>query len=402
MGKVIDTTDFINTSMSKKSKVGKNFKVEDSYWLESLQDRVDSSWYLAPDRADIQEEIQDYNNKGYLIHDPAYKKIEVRLNKVYDDKGKALQEDFKKIIFKDIDHKCRLGKKYKFDQENLGTNDNSLKDYWLTINKNEAKMSAGAQIRRCNCNLGFLIDNNTMEWYEPSIIDYDPKYTITHLNPTLNVPNAQAYIITQFNEYTKSIKINSRFIIGAIDVDDISNNTVYKTKAIFRLGQALPENPNSVPFVMLALEQDQVNVETDYIALDDDGKYHYIADYYTKKEQHPDNLDQTSRVEGYCLKIEPQSNIINCGEHVVYTCRLCTRHGQEIPGKINFSLNLDGPSDQDIYYGYRVLNDNQIEITNRKKYFKSDLILTCSLDKDTVDIDVDIPDFIFNIQLSDY
>lgn len=81
-----------------------------------------------------------------------------------------------------------------------------------------------------------LINNYTTEWYEPAVLDYNPQYTISYFNDVINTPKSETYVYVQFNEYTKNIKMSDRFILGALDFDDISNNSVYKVKEVFKVG----------------------------------------------------------------------------------------------------------------------------------------------------------------------
>ena len=108
MGKIKDTTNYVNTTMLFKSKLTKNFS-DDNYWIEGLQNKVNKEWDFATDVIDIQEEIDTYSNKGYRMAKPSYKNIEVRITSAYDETGNKLSNDYKNIIFKDVQHKQLLG-----------------------------------------------------------------------------------------------------------------------------------------------------------------------------------------------------------------------------------------------------------------------------------------------------
>ena len=86
---------------------------------------------------------------------------------------------------------------------------------------------------------------------------------------------------------TKDIQVNDRFILGALDFDNISNNSVYKAKEVFRFGGLETSNPNDVPLLILALDRDVVNPEDDLIQCDEDGNYHFIANYYSLHKDSP-------------------------------------------------------------------------------------------------------------------
>ncbi len=100
-----------------KSKLTKNFQ-DDNYWIESFQNKIDAAWNFATDVVDIQEEIDRYNQQGYRIGQPKYKNIEVRITSAYDETGNKLSNDYKNIVFKDVQHKQLLGRKYQKKNNN--------------------------------------------------------------------------------------------------------------------------------------------------------------------------------------------------------------------------------------------------------------------------------------------
>ena len=265
MGKIKDTTNHVNTTMLFKSKITKNFS-NVNYWIEGLQNKVNKAWDFATDVVDIKEEVDTYNNQGYRVAKPIYKDIEVRITSAYDETGNKLSNDYKNIIFKDVQHNQLLGRKYLFNVDDFTSNNLQEKCTWLDFNFDTVKINSNSIIRRCNCQLGMLIKNNTTEWYEPAVLDYNPQYTISYFNDVINTPKSETYVYVQFNEYTKNIKMSDRFILGALDFDDKSNNAVYKVKEVFRVGAKYTSNPNSIPMIVLALERDIINLEQDLIS----------------------------------------------------------------------------------------------------------------------------------------
>ena len=247
------------------------------------------------------------------------------------------------------------------------------------------RIGANALIRRCTANIGFLVKNNTQEWYEPAILDYDPKYTINYFSSVLHVVKSEVYATVQFNEYTKDIRVNDRFILGALDFANKENNSVYKVKEVFRFGSLQTTNPNKVPLLMLALDRDVLNLETDLIAMDNDGKMHYIADYYLKKQNQDNNPHQDPDPSGdpsddpYYLKIEPLVNEIYEGENQDYTCYLY-RANEIMDVPVTFNLHLDGTNNEEAYYAWETLGDNVIRVYNTRRYLRADLEITCSVD----------------------
>lgn len=401
LGKIKDTTNHVNTTMLFKSKLTKNFS-DNNYWIEGLQNKVDKAWTFATDVVDIKEEIDTYNSKGYRAAKPIYKDIEVRITSAYDETGNKLSNDYKNIIFKDVQHKQLLGRKYLFNVDDFISDNLQEKCTWLDFNFDTIKINSNSIIRRCNCQLGMLIKNNTTEWYEPAVLDYNPQYTISYFNDVINTPKSETYVYVQFNEYTKDIKMSDRFILGALDFDDKSNNAVYKVKEVFRVGAKYTSNPNSIPMIVLALERDIINLEQDLISQDEDGTMHYIADYYLKKNKDNNKDDNTDDDNtdydniNYYLKLSPDQTTIYEGDSVVYKCYIYDNNDNKINCPVQFNTSLEGTSIPESYFKY-VVDDNSITITNLRRYFKNNLVLTCSVESDMYDTEP----LSFSIQLGE-
>ena len=194
--------------------------------------------------------------------------------------------------------------------------------------------------------------------------------------------------------------MSDRFILGALDFEDKSNNAVYKVKEIFRVGSKYTSDPNSIPMIILALERDIINVEQDLISIDPDGTKHYIADYYLKKDKDNHKYDNTDTDKddnlNYYLKLSPNQSLIYEGHSVTYECYLYDSNDIKINQVVNFETILSGTSAPESYYKCDV-EDNSITITNLRRYFKDDLILTCNIISDTYDVEP----FLFFIQLGE-
>lgn len=362
-----------------KSKLSKNFE-EDNYWIESLQNKIDRAWDFTSDRVDILEETNRFDERGYTKADTQYHDLEVRITSAYSDTREKLSDDHKNIIYKDVQHEQKLGRKYLFDMRDFNQPDTNKKSVWLAVNFDTVRLIGNSIIRRCNVNLGFLINNNTEEWYEPAIFDYDSKYTINYLNDILNVVRSEAYVTVQFNEYTKNIQVNDRFILGALDPDNISNNNVYKVKEVFKFGALETNNPNSIPLMVLALDRDIINPELDLISFDDNGKAHYIADYYKLKEDKQDNKDDMPVEPGktsYYIKCTPIVDTIYQGETQEFECYVYDNNDTRIDRAIIPLFELEGTTQPERYYSFETIDTNHFKVTNKYKYFKSNLQITC-------------------------
>ena len=128
-----------------KSKLTKNFQ-NDNYWIEGFQNKVDKSWNFATDVVDIMEEIDKYNKYGYRAGKPEYKDIEVRIMSAYDEKGNKLSNDYKNIVFKDVQHKQLLGRKYLFNSDDFLSSNEEEKCTWLDFNFDSVKLGSNGII----------------------------------------------------------------------------------------------------------------------------------------------------------------------------------------------------------------------------------------------------------------
>ena len=370
MGKVYNTTNYTDVSQHLKSKLSKNF-VDDNYWIESYQNKIDRSWDFASNVADIEESIETFDN-NILNAKVEYKPIEVRIMSAYDEKGKKLTDDYKQIVFKNHNHNLRLGRKYKFDLNNFVDPKEEDKSIWLNINFDKVNMGASAILRRCNGSIGFLVDNYTTEWYEPVIIENEYSYTNEDTNTVTKIAQDEMYMTLQYNEYTKNIEVSDRFIVGALNFEDITKNTVYKVKAVRRIGADNTFKNNSISIIKLALRLDSLNPELDLIKLDDNGVAHYIADYYNEKEQ---TGSTEKKEEDYYLKILPSEDTIYEGETMSYSCYLYNGENK-VEDVFEYSFELPFTDNDASYFKVEKIDNNNFNITNLHRYFKSDLIIT--------------------------
>lgn len=157
--------------------------------------------------------------------------------------------------------------------------------------------------------------------------------------------------------------------------------------------------------IILALERDIVNLEQDLISQDEDGTMHYIADYYLKNDKDNNKNDNTDNGnindsindnKSYYLKLSPNQTTIYEGESATYECYMCDDQDNQIDCPVQFNLLLNGTNVPEAYFKY-VNSNNSITITNLRRYFKNDLMLTCSIVSDVYDVEP----LSFSIQLGE-
>jgi hypothetical protein len=232
---------------------GKNPKTQ---YTELFQQTLTNQFYNGSDWWTIQEESAN----GSEI----YKDIDVRITHLINaETGLKMGDDWKTVLFKEIDHSIELGKRYIFDNNT-----------WLTINTEFIKNLTGTcTIRRCNNTLRWIDEATGAYYEEPCCIEYlvkEPRDYATGGSPFIT-PGGFLHIEMQFNDRSNKIKQNQRFLFGnpghwscykvvGTGINDFRNNQTYSN--------------DSAKILVLDLVANFVNDELDDIV-------NGIADVYT-------------------------------------------------------------------------------------------------------------------------
>jgi hypothetical protein len=186
------TYKFINASKPMQ-KTPKETLTDD--FQENLTDQFKQStdWYT------IKEE--------FPFASGIYNDIDVRITHAIDSvTGKNLGDDFKNILFPDLNHQFQIGSMYFFD-----------KNYWIVINSEiKRNLAASVTIKRCNEELRWK-DKITGKFYSfPCSIGYDIRMPRNYstAGSALVLPSGFAEVMTQFNAATNTIYPNQRFLFG--------------------------------------------------------------------------------------------------------------------------------------------------------------------------------------------
>ena len=168
-------------------------------YTDLFQETLNNQFYNASNWWTISEEI---TNGGEVFED-----VDVRIAHVINSEtGLKLGDDWKTLLFKDVDHLTELGKLYTFD-------DNT----WLTINTEFIKNLTGTcTIRRCNNTMRWINEATGIFYEEPCAIEYmvkEPRDYLTSGSP-FATPGGFLHIEMQFNERTNLIRENQRFLFG--------------------------------------------------------------------------------------------------------------------------------------------------------------------------------------------
>lgn len=244
---------YIPASIEAKAKKGNSPK--DQY-IELFQKTLDEQFYNASDWWTIKEETGIGTN--------VYEELDVRISHVINaETGLKLGDDWKTVLFPDLNHQLDLGRRYIFNGS-----------VWMVINTEVIKnIAATCTVRRCNNTLRWIDEKTGAFYEEPCSIEYvvkEPRDYATQGSPFMT-PGGYLHIITQLNSRTALINENQRFLFGnplhwtcykvvATGLGDFLNMTTYDN--------------NSAHVLAVDLAANFVNEETDDIV-------NGIADVYT-------------------------------------------------------------------------------------------------------------------------
>lgn len=204
-----------------------------------------SEFYNSTDWFTIQEESSLFSG--------TYQNVDVRVNNlITPTTGDNVEDDFKKILFNELEHSVNLGRMYQFDS-----------NYWLTINIDKIKsLYQTIVVRRCN-NMLRWIDEATGALYEvPCSLTYLIKENRDYstAGSAIVVPSGMIDCFVQNNSKVHKIKPNQRFLFG-----NPNNWTAYRIEGggINNFNNQQTSDNTSASLVRLSLSVDFVNVATD-------------------------------------------------------------------------------------------------------------------------------------------
>jgi hypothetical protein len=214
-------------------------------YIDLFQETLNGEFENASDIWQIQEET--------AFSSGLYQDVNVRMNThlISSVTGNFLGDDYKKILFKDIDHAVGLGWMYYFNNS-----------YWVTINSEKTKnLAASTIIRRCN---------NTLRWIDlaggahtiPCSVSYIITRNADDRSPSSLVvmPSGTIEVVAQFNDETNLIIPNQRFLFGNAD-----NWTAYRVEGggIANFMNVETNNNTSVGYIRFTMRVDYINTDTD-------------------------------------------------------------------------------------------------------------------------------------------
>ena len=310
-----------------------------SILVDQFQALLLNQFNVATDTFDILEET--------VFASGSYTNVNVRITGAIDPITQLkLSDDWKRILFKDINHPISVGKKFYF-------NDNT----WVVVNcENIKSLTASATVRRCNNVLRWMDSATGSLMEEPCGIDgeYKNPKDSTATNAFIT-PGAYLRIYSQLNGKTRTIPDNARFLFG--------NTGNWTCLRVFGGGvgnfQNLKTTDNNSAR-LLTLE-----VGTSFINEDTDDIINGIADRYRYS---------TSASSVANIVVSPNDGKILQDSTQVFDVRY---YSGSVVTTGSFIFSISGSNVPVANYTFSTLTDNTFSITNNEKYLDSSLVINC-------------------------
>ena len=170
-----------------------------NYFRDQQQAAIDQQWDCTSAKYTIKEQADFGSN--------VYNDIEVWIDYVVGlgSRGTTNGDDFRQLLFRDINYQVKRGLYYQFDG-----------NYWITYFSDEfASLSKDAGVRRCNNVMRIIDPENGSVFSIPCVIDYDMTSPSQQVSSYIITPNNHATVMVQGNIDTlRLFKINTRYIFG--------------------------------------------------------------------------------------------------------------------------------------------------------------------------------------------
>lgn len=386
MGQIIDTTNIIDSSMKVKARTPKNMVIENEY-LTKLQQKIDYEWTYRYNHVDIEEED--------IFGTEKYNPIEVVVQSVYSDTlKKTMSDDWKKLVFRNIKHPIKLGKRYRFETSFNPEIPIEQKNIWITVNYDTVNPTCAIVVRKCDSILTFVEKNTGDIHFEPVILESETKNINFWRDETIVLAQGEIIAIMQYNDYTKGIKINNRFFVGATDMRDAANNWIYKVKSVRKYQGETTYDVNSIPLITVILEKDDLGPDDDRLTRVAVNAPVYYNEDFNNQEENPiiPNPDNTGNAEdlipptiddNYYIKIIDKdgnqlTDYILLNETQEYSCFLYN-NDELITQDVEIQHDLLSTNNDVYYYDFIQIDGNTFSIHNKKMYLKDQLRIICSV-----------------------
>lgn len=178
------------------AKLGAMPSSPNNYYREQMQELINNQWYNTTQLFTIDEECP--------FGSQCFHKIEVQMTHALDKStNRKTGDDYRELIFRDIDYKVRLGTYYRFSNA-----------YWITVNVDELNlMSKNIIVHRCNNNLTWKDKTGRIYSY-PCVMGYEATASSPRVDNDIITPNNRITVTVQANKDTLRLNVNHRFIFA--------------------------------------------------------------------------------------------------------------------------------------------------------------------------------------------
>jgi len=305
------------------------------YYKQQQQALINAFWNNTTTLSTVQEQIE--------IDSWAFDNIDIHLNHVVEEGSTGLKngDDFRELVFQDLDHEVVRGLYYKFAD-----------NYWLSTYTDEAhRITKDVIVRRCNNKLKWRNQSGTIYEY-PCIIDYElsggkPSNTDDIVTPTNSIT-----VITQGNIDTRAIDVNQRFIF---------NNRAYKVGGYNN-------------YLQNDINNDYTHILYFSMQLDEISPYDNLATQLANAIEPSDTVTPTPLVIIYpAIVVTPLVNELKQSKSIIFTANAYQNSTTMLPDVVTCT-----PSGANmINYQLESLGSNQYKLTNIHKDINP-LVLTFS------------------------
>lgn len=361
--KVTDTSTKIADSSYLLSQTPKNYN-EDNFYIKELQQKVDAEWHYRPNRVDLEYETNWHREQAET---QVYAPLEVVMQTVKSDKGTAISDDYRKLVFRNIrENRFLIGSKFRFAPDYSVDATEEEKNTWLTINLDTTDFTSSVVINRCNGTLVSLWQdeqNVSQRHEEPVIQGADLRSVSTFYNETAVSPQSELLVIAQYNAFTSQYKLNQRFFIGP--------DRVYRIKAINKFYANSTNNSKDVGLMRLYFELTEISEYDNF-----ETRVAYQMNQEVVMDETPDSGD-------YRIVITQPEVIPNSLTSEILHFRAMAYQSQtqlNIPVTVACVLkNLPSGVDPSRYYTLTTLSDNYFDLSRNKIYPNGNIVVTCNV-----------------------
>lgn len=270
--------------------------LKDQY-VENFRELMNDQFLNASDIWTIEEE--------YPFASGLWREQVVRINHVIDsDTGEKRGDDYKKILFKELDHPTQPGWQYRF-------NDN----IWLSYNTEAIKsLTSDALVARCNNTLRWIDEDGSLNEV-PCVITEIIKQTRDYstAGSSLVIPAGFFEIQCQFNPKSNKIKANQRFLLGNAGFPENNSNNNNHHWFCFRVhGAGVQNYKNLKTFDNYSAGIIRIIVGANFVNEQTDDLIRGIADFY--KSVYSLSIDNSNVIGNIGRKIQLTSTLLLNGE----------------------------------------------------------------------------------------